>query len=218
MKRLRTLAGISAVLLALIYAIVIYYFQALWSFPYGGDATEQMAYLYKNQLSLSTINVIRYVVFACLLSILVTELYHQLKTINAALASISSLFGAIWIGLLIAGGMLSNAGIHHASELFSSNFEPDEPLNLWATISTIVEGIVGGGTLVGGIWVLLVSVCAPEGQVASRPLSYLGIFVGVTGVATVYPDEVLFELFRGSQMVWFMWLGIFICSRKYGAH
>ena len=44
----------------------------------------------------------------------------------------------------------------------------------------------------------------------SRSLNYLGCFVGLAGIATVYPAEIFTEIFGLSQTAWFVWLGVVI--------
>jgi len=44
----------------------------------------------------------------------------------------------------------------------------------------------------------------------SRSLNYLGCFVGLAGIATVYPAEIFTEIFGLSQIAWFVWLGVVI--------
>ena len=215
MNRSRTPAAVSAILLALIQVFAFYYFAKLWAFPYDGNATDKMGYLYHHQTTILIVNILASLGFGCLLSMLLAELHHKLKQFNSPLASIGFLFGAIWIGMLVAGGMLSNAGMLHALEMFLSTFEADDPLRFWETITVIVKGIGGAGTAAGGIWILLVSVCALEAEVFSKPLGYLGLFTGLAGVATVYPDDLLGEIFRAAQIVWLIWLGVALLSGKY---
>ncbi len=54
----------------------------------------------------------------------------------------------------------------------------------------------------------MLSFAALTGDELSKRLNYLGIFVGIVGILTVYPAEVLTEIFGVSQIVWFFWLGI----------
>lgn len=197
------------------HVFAFYYFAKLWAFPYDGNATDKMGYLYHHQTTILIVNILASLGFGCLLSMLLAELHHKLKQFNSPLASIGFLFGAIWIGMLFAGGMLSNAGMLHALDMFLSTFEADDPLRFWETITVIVNGIGAGGTLAGGVWILSVSVCALDAEVFSKPLGYMGLFTGLAGVATVYPDDLLGDIFRGAQIVWLIWLGVTLLSGKY---
>jgi hypothetical protein len=47
-----------------------------------------------------------------------------------------------------------------------------------------------------------------------RRLNYLGYFVGIAGIATIYPDELFTEIFGVSQIVWFIWLGICLLTQE----
>ena len=75
-------------------------------------------------------------------------------------------------------------------------------------VSLMAESLGGGNELVGGVWVLLVSISALAGGVFSRALNILGCVVGVCGIATVYPAEALTAAFGLSQIVWFAWMGV----------
>jgi len=41
----------------------------------------------------------------------------------------------------------------------------------------------------------------------------LGIVVGVAGILTVYPLDIFTEVFGIGQIVWFLWLGIFMIRK-----
>ena len=53
----------------------------------------------------------------------------------------------------------------------------------------------------------MLSFAALKGDELSKRLNYFGLFVGIVGILTVYPAEVLTEIFGVSQIVWFSWLG-----------
>ena len=68
--------------------------------------------------------------------------------------------------------------------------------------------------MVGGLWVLLVSVVALKAGEFSKSLNYLGLIVGVAGISTVYPNETLTEIFGITQIAWFIWLGISMLTQE----
>ena len=80
-------------------------------------------------------------------------------------------------------------------------------------VNTIVEGMGGGNEIVGGLWVLLLSIAAIKADDLSRKFNYLGIFVGFFGILTIYPAEILTEVFGLSQIVWFSWLGLIMLKQ-----
>jgi hypothetical protein len=166
----------------------------------------------ENHLIFSSIYFLMYVVFGVLLAVLVIGLHERLKhTKNPAMA-IGSLFGAIWVGLVIASGMISNVGLAHAIGLMDTS--PEKALDIWIIISLITESIGGGNELVGGLWVLLLSVVALKAGEFSKPLNYLGLIVGVAGISTIYPNETLTEIFGITQIAWFIWLGISLLTQE----
>lgn len=86
--------------------------------------------------------------------------------------------------------------------------DPTSALATWKTLNDVVAGLGSSNEIVGGLWVLLVSVGARQSNQLPRSLCYAGGLVGACGVATVYPVESLTELFGVSQLIWFVWLGL----------
>lgn len=210
MNYLQKLAGISALSQALIYISAFIYFGAFWSFPYDGSPLEKMTHLAENQFIFSLMYFLMYVVFGVFLAVLVVGMHERLKHINSPAISIGTIFGVIWVGLVIASGMISNIGLAHAIDMMDAS--PEKAFDVWTIVSLITESLGGGNELVGGLWVLLVSIAALQARIFSRVLNYLGLLVGVVGIATVYPDEIFTELFGASQIIWFIWLGICLLS------
>jgi hypothetical protein len=206
MKDIQKLAGISAISQALIYVVAFIYFGAFWSFPSDGSPAEKMAHLTENQFLYSMIYFLMYVVFGVFLAVLVVGLYEKLKHTNSPAVAIGSLFGVVWVTLVIASGMISNIGLAHAIDLAKES--PEKAFDMWTMTSLITESLGGGNELVGGLWVLLVSVAALKAGLFSRTLNYLGLLVGAAGIATIYPDEIFTEIFGVTQIGWFIWLGI----------
>ncbi len=206
MNNLQKVAGISAIIEALIYIVAFVYFGAFGAYPSEGTASEIMAYLAENQFVFSMIYFLMYVVFGIFLAVLVVGLYEKLKQTNDPIVKVGSVFGVVWVVLVIASGMLANIGLSHAINLMDLSSE--KAFDMWRMISVLIESLGGGNELVGGLWVLLVSIAALKAEEFPRGLNYLGIIVGVSGIATIYPDEVFTEIFGVTQIIWFVWLGI----------
>jgi hypothetical protein len=212
MKGLQKLAGISAISEGLIYIVAFVYFGAFWSYPADGSPVEKMTHLAENQLLFSMIYFLMYVGFGVLLAVLVIGMHERLKHTNNPVVTIGSVFGVIWVGLVIASGMVSNIGLGHAIGLMDIN--PEKALDMWATVSVITESIGGGNELVGGLWVLLISAAAIQEGWLPRALNYLEYFLGIAGIATIYPNELFTEIFGVLQIVWFIWLGVCLLTQK----
>ena len=81
------------------------------------------------------------------------------------------------------------------------------------------NGLGGGNEVVGGLWVLLVSLAALWKGGLPKTLNYLGVVIGLAGLITVVPGiEVIGALsglgvvFGLGFIVWFVWVGIFLLS------
>lgn len=212
MNNLQKVGGVTALLEAAIYISAFVFFGAFWNFPANADSVQKFAFLAENQSLLSIVNFNIYVLFGILLAVLVLALHERLKMNTPILSQIASIFGVVWVGLVIASGMISNIGLAAALEL--SVKEPEQAMTLWRAIYAVVEGLGGGNEIVGGLWVLLLSIAALKGKELHKTLNYLGLFVGVVGILTIYPAEVLTEIFGISQIVWFSWLGVSMLSNS----
>ena len=206
MNNLQKLGGVSAIFEAIIYVSAFVFFGAFWNFPSDADSAQKFVFLAENQVVLSIVNLIMYVLFGIFLAVLVLAINERLKSNTPALSQIASIFGVVWVGLVIASGMIANIGL--ASVLELSTEDPEQAMTVWQAIYSVVEGLGGGNEVVGGLWVLLLSVAALKGNELSKKLNYFGVFVGIVGIVTVYPADVLTEIFGVSQIVWFSWLGI----------
>ncbi|MFC1234936.1 hypothetical protein [Vibrio sp. F74] len=203
---LQKLGGVAALLEAILYMSAFIFFGAFWDFPTEVGVAQQLAFLKENQVTLTILNIFLYVVFGIFLALLVLALHEHLKGYAPALSKTASVFGFIWVGLVIASGMIANIGLKTVIEL--SEKEPEQARSVWLAVDSVAEGIGGGNEIVGGLWVLLLSIAALKNNVLSKKLNYLGLFVGLAGIFTIYPADILTEIFGLSQTIWFVWLGL----------
>jgi len=66
--------------------------------------------------------------------------------------------------------------------------------------------LVGGNEIVGWLWLLLLSSAVLKSKQLSKALSYLSLFIDVAGILTIYPADVLTEIFGLGQLVFFVCL------------
>ncbi|WP_448250457.1 hypothetical protein [Thalassotalea agariperforans] len=199
-------SGLCAILLALIYIGAFIFFGVFWSYPYTAETAVQIGYLTDNHFLIGLIYFTIYTLFGVVLSVLVLALNEKHLTNKTHLVSqLGTLFGVVWVGLVIASGFISVIGLGSVVELASTNIE--RAAETWHIVMLLTESLGGGNELVGGIWVLLISSSNLSSNVFSKWLNYLGLFVGTSGIATVYPADILTEIFGISQIVWFVWVG-----------
>ncbi|MCL2914052.1 DUF4386 family protein [Shewanella corallii] len=214
MSQLQRAGGFAALSEALIYISAFIYFGGFWQYPADAGPVEKFAYLAEHQLAFSVAYFLMYVLFGILLAVLVLALHERLKLTSPALSSIAAVFGVVWVGLVIASGMISNIALAVVLDLATN--DPQQAMTIWQTVYIIVDGIGGGNEIVGGLWVLLLSLAALRGKAISRPLSYLGLFVGSAGVLTIFPVDLFKDIFGLSQILWFAWMGVTLVKSNAG--
>ncbi len=111
MEKLQKLGGLAAISEAVIYISAFTFYGAFWHYPSDSSAVQKFAFLAENQTVLSIMNLLMYVIFGIILAVLLLALHHRLKDKAPILAKISALFGIIWVGLVIASGMIANVGL-----------------------------------------------------------------------------------------------------------
>lgn len=209
-KKIQKIGGVAAIFQALIYITAFIFYGALLVYPdANASAVEELNFLSDNYFTLSVLNLVSYVLFGILLAVLVVAIHQRLKNFAPSFSKLASAFGIIWVGLVIASGMIANVGLNTVIAME----DPEKALLVWSSVSIIFEGLGGGNEIVGGIWVLLISIIALKGQLFSKPLNVLGLLVGIAGVLTVYPLEIFTEIFGISQIIWFLRIGVFMIRK-----
>jgi hypothetical protein len=206
--RHQKVGGLGALYLAAAYLAAMPYFLLFVKFKDAVDPAQKVALLVGNHGSLRVMNLVSYVVFGIVLAVLALALHARLKDRSPILAQVATAVGLLWAFVLVASGMISNAG--GAAVVRLSATSPAQAVSAWQAIEPVAEGLGGsGGELLGGLWVLLVSVAALRTRGLPRLLNWLGVAIGAAGVLSVVP--VLKDLAYGFgllQMAWFVWLGI----------
>lgn len=206
MNNLQKIGGVAALFEAAIYISAFVFFGAFWDYPVSADDTHKFIFLTNNEVILSIVNLTMYVAFGLFLAILVLAVHQRMETKAPVLSQTASVFGLIWVGLVIASGMIANVGLGAVIDLSAKNAE--QAMTLWVVINTIVEGLGGGNEVVGGLWVLLLSVAGLKIIELPKLLNCFGLFIGTVGILTIYPAEILTEIFGLGQILWFSWLGM----------
>lgn len=209
-ERLGTRAGgIGALVAAATFIFAIALFATTFSEIAAGDQTtaESVAFEGEHQTSLFVWYFVMFLVFGAAIIPLARALHHRLRDASPLLADIGAVFAYIWAGLMFATGMISNIGITAVSDL--ADTDPEQAEALWSSISTITNGLGGGNELVGGMWILLVSVAAWATNALPKSLNALGIISAASGLITVIPGlEDVGIVFGLGLIIWFAWVGI----------
>lgn len=210
------LAGTASILMALIYVCAFVYFGAMVSFPASNEADVVMAFVTQNVNALWIAYFTIYVIFGVLLAVVVIAIDDILSSCvnqtQSRLLRMGTLFGKIWVCLVIASGMIATIGMSHA--VSTTAVSNEEAYRLWGVVSMLVESLGGGNELVGGVWVLLTSITALKQRMFGNTVNYTGCFVGLAGIATIYPAEVFTEIFGITQIIWFIAIGVSLIKRS----
>jgi hypothetical protein len=200
--------GFSALYLALAYLVAMPYFLVFVNYPSVVDPAEKVALLVRDQGSMRVMYLVTYIVFGIVLAVLALALHARLKDGAPVLAQAATAVGLIWAFALVASGLVFNAGVAAVTGLHGT--DPAQAVSVWQAIEPVAQGLGGsGGELLGGLWVLLVSVAALRTGGLPKALDWLGMAIGAAGVLSVVPA--LNDLAYGFgllQIVWFAWLGI----------
>jgi hypothetical protein len=124
------------------------------------------------------------------------------------LSQAGAVLGCLWATMLVACGLVTNAGGAAVVALHAT--DPARAVAVWQAIEPVADGLGGaGGELLGGLWVLIVSVAAVRVGGFPKALCWSGIVVGAAGLVSVVPGLAAGAYVFGLlQIVWFVWLGI----------
>lgn len=110
--------------------------------------------------------------------------------------------------------MSANINLGETVALFPIN--PEQAAEHWKILDTVEEGLGGGNEIVGSLWVVLLSWAALRSAIGPRVLNFLGLVIGVAGLATIVPvlSDTAAAIFGLGFIVWFIWIGIVLLGRR----
>ena len=208
MDQRQRIGGIAALIEAATFIVGIVMFVTVLADYTSGDPTpsESVTFLVDNQVALHIWNLVIFIIFGLALVPLVLALHERLKNRSPALVQVSTAFGLIWAGLVLAAGMVTNIGIGTVADLHDS--DPARAETVWSALDSVQNGLGGGNEIAGGVWLLLVSLAAHRAGALPAALNYLGVISGVAGLITIVPPlEAVGAVFGLGLIVWFAWLG-----------
>lgn len=206
--------GVAALYLALAYLAAMPYFLLVVDYQGATTAAEKVALIVNNYSSMYAMYLATYVVFGIVLGVLALSLYDRLRAAAPSTARIATTVGLLWSFVLVASGMVQTYGMTTVVALAKAS--PAQAQSAWQAIEPVALGLGGaGGEILGGLWVLLVSWVALRTGALPKVLGWLGMVIGVAGLASVVPPlhdgAYAFGLL---QIVWFVWVGVTLMTTK----
>lgn len=201
--------GVAALYLGAAFLLAMPFFLVVVDYPGATDMAEKVALLAANHASMHVMYLITYVVFGVVLAVLALALHARLRRAAPALMQVATAVGLMWAVVLVASGMVFNAGMAAVVEAYPTN--PDQAQSMWQAIEPVAQGLGSGsgGEFLGGLWILLVSIVSLRSNSLPRSLSWLGLAVGVAGLLSIIPPlSATAYVFGLLSILWFAWLGI----------
>jgi hypothetical protein len=207
-KRQQKVGGMAALYLAAAFIVAMPFFLVFVKYPSVVDPVEKVALLVRYHDSMQVMYLVTYIIFGLVLGVVALALHARLRDGAPALSQAATTVALIWAVVLVASGMVFNAGMAAVVGLHGN--DPAQAVSAWQAIEPVAQGLGGsGGELLGGLWVLLVSVAALRTRRLPKVLNWLGVAIGAAGVLSVVPG--LQDLKYGFGLlviVWFVWLGV----------
>lgn len=149
MKNVQKLGGFAALYLAVAYAIGILLFLVVLDYSHIIEPAQKVSLLVDKPAVIYITNLILYVLFGVFLVVLALALYERLQTAASAIIRMATAIGLIWAGMLIASGMVANAGIAPIVALYGK--DPAQAALAWVAIESVSNGLSSAnGEILGG--------------------------------------------------------------------
>ena len=215
--RQQRVGGFAALYLAAAFVVAMPYFLVFAKYPSAVGPAAKVAVLVEHHDGMRVMYLVTCVIFGLVLAVLALALHARLKDRAPVLIQAATAVGLIWAVVLVASGMIFNAGVTAVVGLHGAH--PAQAVAAWQAIEPVANGLGGsGGELLGGLWVLLVSIADLRVGGFSRALGWFGVVVGAIGLASVIPPLTdLAILFGLVQIGWFGWLGFSVLRPNRGA-
>lgn len=212
MSDLQKAGGAAALIMPVTWMVAVVVFLGVLDragfFDAAVEPAERVAILAEHQASAAIAILASFVLWGFLQVVLALALYDRLKDGSPAMAQTATAIGLILAAVAIVAGMVAFVGIERVVELHGT--DPELAGTLWLSVESVELGLSENENITG-LWILLISWTALRARELSKALNYIGVVAGVAGLLTLVPTlEVLVALFALGQVIWYIWLGIFM--------
>lgn len=206
--------GVAALYIALALFAAMPFFLLVVDYQGAATIAEKVAVVVANYASLYAMYLVSYVFYGFALGALALALYDRLAGRAPAMMRAATAMGLLWSVALVASGMVWNYGMTTVVALAKT--DPTQAQMVWQSVEPVSEALGGaGGEILGGLWILLLSVVALRSGALPKLLGWFGAIIGVAGLTSVVPPlhdaAIVFGL---ALIAWFIWVGIVLLKTK----
>ena len=200
--------SLAAFYLALAFLAAIPYFLLVVDYPGATTAADKVALIAEHYSSMYVMYLATYVFFGMAIGVVALSLWDRLRSAAPATVRIATGIGLLWSFALVASGMVFVYGMTTVEPLVASDHV--QAVTTWQAVEPVALALGGaGGELLGGLWVLLISLVVLRRGGLPKALGWLGVFIGAVGLVSVVPSLKDAAIAFGMlQIVWFVWLGV----------
>ena len=182
-------------------------------FVTASDPAVAAEFIADNQVPLYLWNITIHIVFGIALVPVVLAIGDRLRNAHSPLARVATVFGLIWAGAIVATGMITNIAYSTVADLQGT--DPEAAASVWTSLDAVTNGLGGGNEILGGVWVLGLSIVALRERLFARWTNYLGVVMGIAALATVAPPlEDVGAVFGLGLIVWFIAVGMTLIKER----
>ena len=159
--------GVAALYLGAAFLLAMPLFLVVVDYPSAADPAKKVALLATNHVSMHAMYLVTYVIFGIVLAVLALSLYQRLKTSAPFVMQVATAVGLMWALVLVASGMVFNAGMAVVVDL-----TPGAPIRrrrLAGDRAGRARPRRLGWRAPGGLWLLLVGFAALRGSALPKP-------------------------------------------------
>lgn len=206
--------GVAALYVALALLAAIPYFLLVVDYPAASTAAAKVALIVDHYPSLYVMYLASYAAFGIAVGVVAVTLWDRLHAAAPSATRAATGVGLLWSIVLVASGLIFTYGMTAIEALAATDLP--EAVSTWQAVEPVALALGGaGGELLGGLWVLLVSLVVLRGGGLPKALGWLGAGIGVVGLISVVPvlrDAAI--AFGLAQIVWFAWLGVVLLTTR----
>ncbi len=176
--------GVAAFYLALALVAAIPHVLVVVDYPGAETTADKVDLIVAPYPSMYAAYLLTYVVFGLAVGVVALALWERLRPAAPAVLRVATAIDLLWSVVLVASGMVFTYGMTTVHDLASTDHA--DAVTIWRAVEPVAMALGGaGGELLGGLWVLALSAVAVRGDRLPRRLGWLGLLVGVVGIASV---------------------------------